>query len=452
MHGALYTSITHPFSAVHHPQDQIFYAGKDLAQVDYSRRLPPEMLCEIFLQSLPDDRLGEYDEYISQALGLTHVCSTWRSLGIASPSMWTHLRFVAYSARELEVAEAWLIRSRNHPLTFTATSSPIAFDLVATQSACEIILDVLARQCKRWKNVNLFLWEPIPDRITSQLTNNLPLLESLSISAGFNLGFSQGFHVAPELRRLSLRQMGDIQESQLPWNDLTSLNIGEVHGRNCFNVLRHLPKLVTLKIKFSWNSGDVRGNDTPHIQLAFLADIEIDTDEDSAQLVSFWDHFTFPSLNHFRLLGTWVNDVGCVKFALMLARSSTNNPLTSLGLDGGGPLGAQGIRKEHLAHILHTASNIKNLELTGFIYGQVGEAGVLETLMISQGRCLIPDLEKLALCPFSFGNGNLLANMIESRRNLGALRSVLVTGLVHLDPFLLNFDPRSWRHVPRKGC
>ncbi|KZP19424.1 hypothetical protein FIBSPDRAFT_567285 [Athelia psychrophila] len=426
-------------------QDQVFDSRKDITQVDHSRRLPPEMLCEIFLQSLPNNRLDEYDEYVSQALRVTHVCATWRSLGIASPPMWTHLRFVAYSARESEVAEAWLIRSGNHPLTFTVEPSSAAFNLAATQAAWE---NLLVPQCNRWKDATLFLWEPIPDKITSQLANNLPLLESLSLSAPFDLEIFQGFHVAPELRRVSLQAMGGIQESQLPWNGLTSLDIGKVYAIECFCVLRHLPKLVTLKIKFSWNPSQVTGEDTPHIQLAFLTDIEIDTAEDSFQLALFWDHFTFPSLNHLRLLGTWANDVGCAKFTSMLLRSSTTSPLTSLVLDVGSPLELQDVKKEHLPHILRSASNIKNLTLAGLMYGQVGDANVVETLMISQPMCLVPDLENLALCsdssiPFAFGNGNLLVNMIESRRKLGALQSVHVTGLAHLDPLLENFDPSS---------
>lgn len=48
----------------------------------------------------------------------------------------------------------------------------------------------------------------------------------------------------------------------------------EVRGTDGFRVLLHSLKLVMLKIKFSWDLDDVTGDNTAHIQLAFLINVK----------------------------------------------------------------------------------------------------------------------------------------------------------------------------------
>lgn len=57
----------------------------------------------------------------------------------------------------------------------------------------------------------------------------------------------------------------------------------------------------------------------------------------------------------------------------MLACSTKFTPLKSLVLDVEIIIEASDIKKEHLPHNLLAASNIRNMSLTGFIDGQVGE-------------------------------------------------------------------------------
>lgn len=124
----------------------------------------------------------------------------------------------------------------------------------------------------------------------------------------------------------------------------------------------------------------------------------------------------------------------------MLARSSTTSPLTSLVLDVGRFLEMQEIPKGNLAHILHATPNTRNLELMEFIQG--GE-DVLKTLTVSERSYLVPMLKKLALNltgPDCFSDGNLLTTMIDSRRKLGALQSVIVKWPDHDATFQEIFD------------
>lgn len=417
---ALNTSISKHSSAIH--------PHKDSAGADHSQRLPPEMLYKIFLQTLPDDRLQEYHRYMAQAMGVSQVCATWRALALECRPLWTHLRFVTFSTLELEAVKAWLIRSGRHPLAFSVgyhagtvlqpSISPVAW---------ENALDLLIPQCRRWKEAHFFLWKPVQGTTTSPLTNNLPLLQKLSIPITHDWGIPQGFHVAPRLRQLSLQPMDGSHVSQLPWTDLTGLNIHDLHATgDCFSVLLHLPKLVAVNLKFSCGAMET-GSHIPHVELAFLMDLEIESEEDSVELVSFWDHFTFPSLSRLQLLGSWTNNVGCRKLASMLVRSSSTNPLTSLVLGVLSPLGAQGVEVGDVVDVLHAVPGIKSLSLFGFIYGRQGGNCLFTALTASESRHLAPKLETLELSlshPMPSSDTNLLADMIESRRTCGPLQSV----------------------------
>ncbi|KAJ3880130.1 hypothetical protein F5051DRAFT_324440, partial [Lentinula edodes] len=90
-----------------------------------ARKLPVEIISEIFLQCLPEvDTLSfmRPEPHPDQApLLLTQVCRSWRSIAIATPRLWSTLIINASngSSSHCEITKLWLDRSRNVPLTFT---------------------------------------------------------------------------------------------------------------------------------------------------------------------------------------------------------------------------------------------------------------------------------------------------------------------------------------------
>ncbi|KZP33819.1 hypothetical protein FIBSPDRAFT_206844 [Athelia psychrophila] len=403
-------------------------------------RLPPEILSEIFLASLPEPntRLSHYRDYLTQVLRITHVCGQWRSLGIATPRLWTYLQFIRSSPGVIAVAASWLERSGSQPITFVIRTDPVSFQRA---------VDLLAPHAARWKQAYIH-WQrprsqghsPIPhSNIASQITS-LPLLERLSITIYQNSGFPSIFRIAPKLRTLSIKHVGDIGEYSVPWKQLEHLSVDEVLLGNCLEMLEQSQDLLTLKIQYlQTRVGPGRLQlaisrpfaDIPHICLAFLTTLEINSGSDGGNPFDlFFDHFTFPSLTQFYLRrASWLAEGTYLTLASMLSRSSTTTPLVRIALDIGLLFG----RWDRLADILRTTPHVANLELCGSDDDPARTANAFDVLTISDGRCLLPELHSLTYLPKnSVGNYNALATMIRSRREgekqgtVSGLRSVLM--------------------------
>ncbi|KAF8899521.1 hypothetical protein CPB84DRAFT_1780520 [Gymnopilus junonius] len=90
------------------------------------RRIPPDVLAEIFYHCLPSHRNPILSESEAPVL-LTRVCSSWRSLALSSPCLWArvHITFNdeyigPYNIRvfklRCDVVKDWLTRSGHCPL------------------------------------------------------------------------------------------------------------------------------------------------------------------------------------------------------------------------------------------------------------------------------------------------------------------------------------------------
>ncbi|KAJ7025718.1 hypothetical protein C8F04DRAFT_967303 [Mycena alexandri] len=65
-----------------------------VALISPARRLPDDVVVEIFTASLPSDRNAVIDGAKSPLL-LCHICRAWRNLAISTPRLWTSLHIVA---------------------------------------------------------------------------------------------------------------------------------------------------------------------------------------------------------------------------------------------------------------------------------------------------------------------------------------------------------------------
>lgn len=422
------------------------------AQINH---LPPEILSEIFLESLPapNTRLSHHLNYLIQVLRVTHVCGQWRSLGIATPRLWTYLQFTRSSPREIAVATSWLERSGSQPISFNIRTEPLSF---------KGIIDLLTPHSARWKHASIHWpqphsrWSLIPrSEITAQI-DSLPLLERLSTTTFPKSGFPSIFCAAPKLRKLSLEHMGDVYQSSVPWKQINYLTVDDVLLENCLEMLEQSPNLLTLKIKcLQTRLGPGRLHhraatsrslaNIPDICLAFLTKLNINRGTDGGNgLDPFFDHLTFPSLTHFHLRKASRLEEGTyLTLASMLSRSSTTSPLV-LTLDIGLLCG----RGDRLVDILRTTPHVLDLELCGSDDDPTRTPNVFDVLTISDERCLLPNLQRLAYLPDnSIGNYNSLATMIWSRREgekqgaASGLRTVLIENTV------IAYETRRINHV-----
>ncbi|KAJ7926201.1 hypothetical protein B0H13DRAFT_1470188, partial [Mycena leptocephala] len=82
------------------------------------RRLPPEILCEIFAS------FSSPTEYKSELLQISHVCVRWRSLVMDTPRLWSNIAIDASmwtpeSDRFIQLLRLCLERGARHPLTLS---------------------------------------------------------------------------------------------------------------------------------------------------------------------------------------------------------------------------------------------------------------------------------------------------------------------------------------------
>ncbi|KAJ7695724.1 hypothetical protein B0H17DRAFT_1055382 [Mycena rosella] len=85
------------------------------------RRLPVEIMSEIFLSTLVDTGYEEIDAYWDDdregTLLVCKICKTWREIAISTPALWNVLSLSLHSApRPLDWISTWLERSRSFPV------------------------------------------------------------------------------------------------------------------------------------------------------------------------------------------------------------------------------------------------------------------------------------------------------------------------------------------------
>ncbi|THG99502.1 hypothetical protein EW145_g7257, partial [Phellinidium pouzarii] len=88
------------------------------------QKLPPELLAEIFIYCLPEEHESAQASRRAAPLSVSSVCCSWRQLALSLPRLWARFDLVqravpAGDVRALEMAKAWISRSRNVPLSFS---------------------------------------------------------------------------------------------------------------------------------------------------------------------------------------------------------------------------------------------------------------------------------------------------------------------------------------------
>ncbi|KAL0573819.1 hypothetical protein V5O48_008127 [Marasmius crinis-equi] len=173
---AEYNSIQEEIAKLRARQDELdVLINQHSALTSSVRRLPDEVLKEIFIQCLPDYHLPTRD--LDEApLLLTTVTNSWRQVALSTPALWNriyiHLPSISepldagYGARfqqRLEGTRRWLERSSSLPLSIflnvelevrpsarvIAEESSVRLDLVSR------FLQLLMEHYQRWKRVAL---------------------------------------------------------------------------------------------------------------------------------------------------------------------------------------------------------------------------------------------------------------------------------------------------------
>ncbi|KAJ7772198.1 hypothetical protein B0H16DRAFT_1714409 [Mycena metata] len=137
------------------------------------RSMPPEILQEIFMACLPTEHYAIM--HTSQApLLFGRVCSSWRSISLSTPTLWSSIHMVPSAIGPLESNDrftslrTWLHRSGNCPLWIS----------IAVGDGLKDIVDTLLAYSRRWVALKLVDYVPYEASAIWSLTpEEVPLLE-----------------------------------------------------------------------------------------------------------------------------------------------------------------------------------------------------------------------------------------------------------------------------------
>ncbi|KAJ7253541.1 hypothetical protein C8J57DRAFT_1187214 [Mycena rebaudengoi] len=154
-----------------------------LALVSPARRLPDDVVREIFVASLPANRNCAISAQESPLL-LCTICQSWRSFALSTPRIWTSIHIVSPSnnktERMINTVHAWLARSGVLPLSISLIVSQSTFP----PPDASLLVTALIRYSLRWKHIR-FILPPYQLKPLSSLSpEDVPILEE-AIVDGF---------------------------------------------------------------------------------------------------------------------------------------------------------------------------------------------------------------------------------------------------------------------------
>ncbi|KAJ7191953.1 hypothetical protein GGX14DRAFT_506606, partial [Mycena pura] len=192
------------------------------------RRMPPEVLGEIFAWTLPPGR--QRWKVTSSPWVLTHVCHSWRAVSATTSSLWSliHINFNEFlqSTFPLPMLKTQILRAQKIKLRFYGSK------LAETQPQITA-LECLAQHSTRWEELSL---ELIPDitLIVISIRGRIPSLRRLWLQwededspSGICVLSSNCFRTAPSLVDAGLYNDCSSLDNLIPVHQLT------IYEMNC---------------------------------------------------------------------------------------------------------------------------------------------------------------------------------------------------------------------------
>ncbi|KAJ7267396.1 hypothetical protein C8J57DRAFT_1327614, partial [Mycena rebaudengoi] len=275
-----------------------------LALVSPVRRLPDDIVREIFVGTLPSDRNCVFSA-TEPPLLLGRICQTWRATALSTPRLWASLHIAAPSSSpRLEqvngMVDTWLSRSGALPLSLSIQARRRSARIVS------MLLETLIRYSTRWKHIKIVLpFDDSFEALSHLTTADVPILECVSIDGPPGLepmspSICQVLG-APNLRSLSLNLSPLITldgRQPLRWEQLRHLAIpgsnskGALPSHVALDVLRQCVLLETCTLRVYVHTEDDHSG-LP-FRLEHMQELRI-TVRGSGQL-SFFEKLVLPNL------------------------------------------------------------------------------------------------------------------------------------------------------------
>ena len=377
------------------------------------RQLPPDVMSIIFEFCLLDFTKfyrspSRSDLCIPLTLGA--VCKYWREIAWSTPSLWSSLIVDVSRTSHPTIAQEWLARSGQLPLSIRIISKPHIF-FTPVHRVAELA-DITNQYSTRWSHFELCLPQS-HYRYFHPSDNHAPILKTIRFHNYSDVDVAPehntDFHLTcPRLQRAFLSQL-QMNRIHIQWDNLTHLYLHQIRMADCLFILRKTPRLVFCSFS-SWYGFGVSPPVAP--TLTSLRCLRVKITDSSAQ--GFFEYLICPQLEE-------------------LSLSSTGNFAAPPGLIS--------------SHISRPACSLRSFSITDtFIPGSGGLViGDIVTLLT-----LMPSLKKLSitlLCksspPGYFDSWNILqvlAKVLSSQSTglpqgfLPNLESLEYTGKLCLRP------------------
>ncbi|KAJ7244913.1 hypothetical protein C8J57DRAFT_1363350, partial [Mycena rebaudengoi] len=291
------------------------YIDSHQALISVPRRLPYDILQEIFLACLPSDQNPRMDSQQAPML-LCSISSSWRKLALSFPRLWSSLAIdislVLAQEENLTALAEWLARAGACPLSLTV-SARWMFDREARNY--EVLMGILEQSVSRWHNVKL---EEIPAECIHRLCDmDAPELAAIEIEdkdyQNLIRPLSWNILEARRLHTFKIRIAEDLaiqrpnilpMLSHLSHLSLTTRSRWEpdgLAGPVVLSILRNLSRLSSLEVELAPWSGALAGDQIHLPALNSLAIVAFRNNAISIPVTEFLDHLVMPQLHTLRI-------------------------------------------------------------------------------------------------------------------------------------------------------
>ncbi|KAF7376676.1 hypothetical protein MSAN_00084600 [Mycena sanguinolenta] len=234
--------------------------------ISYPRRLPPDIVREIFVACLPS--MYAVTSVREAPLVLCQICSAWRTIALSTPRLWSSLHLpidfvLSKKEQRMPAVARWLELSGACPISFSllgegqdwGLTQPLPEDVTAFSK-------IVIESSNRWCNVE---FSHVSETVVLALAGaETPLLESLKVTAPALFLRQLDLFQAPGLRAVAMHTLGPEQldeivlDMPLRWDRLTHLNLDSTGPGspsqglslgNVFILLERCPQLVSFAFR-----------------------------------------------------------------------------------------------------------------------------------------------------------------------------------------------------------
>ncbi|KAJ7730700.1 hypothetical protein DFH07DRAFT_162317 [Mycena maculata] len=225
------------------------FVAVHLALVSPFRRLPADVMQEIFVACLPSHRNSTIAEQDAPLL-LCHICRAWRNLALSMPRLWASLHIVVPHNDRIpwinDTTNTWLSRSGALPLSISIAS-------LSKKPREYILLRTLIGFSLRWEHITfIFCTYESLNPLASLSPADVPSLRTVTIKGLSGTSRAEwsnvGFLANPRVHSVSFTASGEnVLFIPLRWERLRRLSIrgSEISSDTSLDILQKCPLLET---------------------------------------------------------------------------------------------------------------------------------------------------------------------------------------------------------------